>query len=199
MKRIIISLAMTMMLASPNAQTNETQHIKEQLLSQYDYDEKTLNVLAEKLLRGEQLDCMKEEYSDMEPNYASFRDGEYHALYIYPDGSAAVLSVTGGTIAQGTYSSGGNWYTWNNALVSGGNGIVRMQFQATFSGSQYDATISSVSNGYVYLSGNKDGTLSIINGHVTSGSASAMLSYSSYSLTLNVPVGNNNPTAILSY
>ena len=64
----------------------------------------------------------------------------YKEVYEYPDGSRKVVSITAGItqyISGGTYNSGGNWYTWNNALVYGSNGVVSVSFRANMAGSAY--------------------------------------------------------------
>lgn len=112
-------------------------------------EEETAAVLTDKYLSGQKLDCMNEKYSKMEPLEVIESEGFYEALYEYPDGSRKIVSITAGVTqynSGGTYNSGGNWYTWNNALVYGANGVVSVSFRANMAGSAYDGHLTSVSS-----------------------------------------------------
>ncbi|MBR2811774.1 MAG: hypothetical protein IKD69_10370 [Solobacterium sp.] len=133
----------------------------------------------------------------------SYANGEYHAEYLDEDGEAIVLSITNGTITQGSYQSGGNWYTWTNALVSVSYSGSVMQFRANFAGSQYDAEITSVYSPYNNISYVVSSSLSIPRSY-TNNSTPARAVYSLttsqylWQLVLSVPKGSFNPTAYLS-
>jgi hypothetical protein len=96
-------------------------------------EEETATMLTDKYLSGQKLDCMNGKYSEMEPLAVTESEGFYEALYEYPDGSRKLVSISAGItqyISGGTYNSGGNWYTWNNALVYGSDEVMSVSFRA---------------------------------------------------------------------
>ena len=128
----------------------------------------------------------------------------YYAEYSTENNEPVSLAIQYGTITSGTYNSGGNWYSWTNALVSVSSAFFTMHYRADFHGSQYDAGILSVSSGYAFIGDAVfPHTLSIPIPYVTSGAARAVMSVQigqiTYQLILNVPAGSFNPSAYVQY
>ena len=168
-------------------------------------EEDTAEELTDKYLSGEQLDCMNEKYSKMEPLEVIESEGFYKALYEYPDGSRKLVSITAGItqyISGGTYNSGGNWYTWNNALVYGSFGVISVSFRANMAGSAYDGHLTSMSNLYVSGGSVTQNAFGISIVHASAsvpakGGFSGIVGLTSVSLYLYVPMGGS-PYAVFS-
>lgn len=160
--------------------------------------------LARRYLQGEVLDCMKEAYDSIQPIEKISDNGLYKEVYEYPDGSRKVVSITAGItqyISGGTYNSGGNWYTWNNALVYGSNGVVSVSFRTNMAGSAYDGHLTSIST--LNYSGVSLISFSISSPNATSGNPAyggfkgISTAGTYYSLFVYVPIGSS-PFAIFN-
>ena len=168
-------------------------------------EEETAAVLTDKYLLGQQLDCMNEMYSKVKPLEEIESEGFYKAVYEYPDGSRKLVSITAGNtqyISGGTYNSGGNWYTWNNALVYGSNGVVTVSFRANMAGSAYDGHLISVSSLSYSGTGITQSYFGVNNAYATSavpakGGFYGVRSGMSISLLVYVPLGGS-PYAVFS-
>lgn len=98
-----------------------------------------VDYLVEKLERGELLDSMKEEYSNIAPVLEVTTSSYYIAKYVYPDGSVVNIEIVprvySGSITGGTFNGGSYWYTWRNARVLASWGVVTASFYADMQGS----------------------------------------------------------------
>ena len=184
---------------------NEEAAVLVEQFKELGIEEATAAVLTDKYLSGQQLDCMNEKYSEMEPLEVTEAEGFYEALYVYPDGSRKLVAITAGTtqyISGGTYNSGGNWYTWNNALVYGSNGVVSVSFRANMAGSAYDGHLISVSSLSYSGTGITQSYFGVNNAYATSavpakGGFYGVRSGMSISLLVYVPLGGS-PYAVFS-
>ena len=112
-------------------------------------EENTIEALTTKVLNGEPLDSMKEEYSNILPVESGWTsNNEYIEKYVYPDGSIKQVQISrgvfNGNISGGSYSAGTYYYTWTNAKVSATWGIVTASFRADFQGANGLGKITSV-------------------------------------------------------
>lgn len=111
--------------------------------------EEKLGLLADKLLRGDVLDSMKEEYQDLPPVFTYTRiDGTYYEEYVYPDGSVKQVridpGVFTGTIITGNYQSGSYWWAHTGSRAFATWGVVTASFYADFQGSADHGVIQRV-------------------------------------------------------
>ena len=140
-------------------------------------DDITAERLAKKVMSGELLDNMKEEYKSIPASIERFDQAEYYAEYVYPDGSKKIVTVRGGAyISGGVDYAGINYYQIIGARVTGYYGSVTLSFNASYRSGISIATINSVYNAYnnAGLSGNG---LVIDSQSVSSGEAHAHLEY----------------------
>lgn len=210
MKRLIKSVLISCMLflcaipvSAQSSGLSEEEHVIRGFESLGINAEKATE-LAERYMQGEVLDCMKEDYSEIQPIERISENGLYKEVYEYPDGSRKVVSITAGItqyISGGTYNSGGNWYTWNNAQVYGSNGIVTISYRANLAGSAYDGHLTSISN--LSCSGVSLISFSISSPNATSGNPAyggfkgISTAGTYYSLFVYVPIGSS-PYAVFS-
>ena len=152
LRRIMLVCLLLFQCISPlSAQTEERDdfQILENKFKDLGIKTEIAEKLAEKVLHGEQLDCMKHEYNSVEPIEITYENGCFKETYEYPDGSRKIVSISAGEtqyISGGAYISGGNWYSWKNALVYGSNGIITVSYRADLAGSAYDGHLLNVNS-----------------------------------------------------
>ncbi len=171
--------------------------------------EDKIELLTNKLLNGELLDSMKEEYIDVEPVFTfTGIDGTYHERYEYPDGSVKQLridpGVFTGTIIPGDYQYGSYWWSHAASRAFATWGVVTASFYADFQGSRDHGVIQRIYDYGIVVAGGtfSNPSLSLVRANATStqpaqaqlffiGTATGSFGQATFYLRLFVPMGRN--------
>ena len=208
---VLLTILMVLTLVPFSLSAEETSDFVEikQSFIEIGVDPKKANELTAKVMKGELLDSMKNEYDYILPTRTiDFEQGIIEDVYEYPDGSIKKVSliigpeVLTGTITGGTYQSGSYYYSWKNAKVLATWAVVTASFYATFEGTPTSGKIYDVWDEGIIVAGGtfSNESLTIVRSEATqSDEALAQLKFTgsvvggfgqaTFYLRLHVPYG----------